>query len=94
MSLIGSFTKQPAEVESYTIDYTQDLTDGDGVIASAVVIHPDDALVVRATDVNSDRVRVWLEGGEDGERYKVEVTSSTADGRVMQDEFILTVRDF
>lgn len=91
--MLGKYIKQPAEVESYMVDYTDDLTQSDGVVSSEVVVHPPGELVVSTVDTRSDSVRIWLREGVDGNKYKVEVTVTTEDGRVMQDEFIITVKD-
>lgn len=90
---LGRYTKQPAEKESYTIDYTDDLTTGDEVISATVVVSPD-GLVHSATDTRGDSVRVWLSGGTAGAKYKVEITATTGDGRILQDEFTVTVKEY
>lgn len=92
MSVLGKYIKQPAETESYTIDYSYDLTDGDGVVAATVTAT--DGITVISHDVNLDSVRVWLTGGEAGTKYKIEVTATTGDGRVLQDEFFVTIKDY
>ena len=90
---LARYTKQPGEKESYTIDYSDDLTDGDEVISATVVVTPT-GLVHSATDQRADSVRVWLSGGASGTKYKVEVTATTGDGRVLQDEFTVTVKEY
>lgn len=92
MSVLGSFTKQPAEKESYSINYEDDLIGADG-IASAVVAVDQVGLTITASVVVSPRVKVFLADGIDGVRYKVTVTATTDDGRVLQDEFIVKVKD-
>lgn len=39
------------------------------------------------------RVRTFVHGGVDAESYKVELTTTTAEGRVLQDEFIVKIKD-
>ena len=39
-------------------------------------------------------MRVWVRGGVDRVKYKIEVTVSTMDGRVLQDEFYITIKDY
>ena len=39
------------------------------------------------------RIRIIFAGGTDGNNYKAELTASTAEGRVMQDELIIKVRE-
>jgi hypothetical protein len=98
MSLLGNFTKQPAEVETYSISYNDDLTANDNLLSSiAAVSGSDSALVVDYVAVieqpTDHRVRVKLSGGTNGVRYKVSVTTTTADGRVLQDEFFVKIKD-
>lgn len=92
MSLLGTFLKQPAEVESYTITYEDDLTTGDNVASSVVTVSPA-GLTIQSSNVDDPRVRIWLAGGTNGTTYKVTVTTTTADGRVLQDEFKVKVKD-
>lgn len=92
MSLLGVFLKQPAEVESYTITYEDDLTAGDNVVSASVTVAPA-GLTVQTTNVDDPQVRIWLAGGTNGTTYKVTVTTTTADGRVLQDEFKVKVKD-
>ncbi len=89
---LGNFNKQPAEVVDYDIDYSEWLTAGDNVQSAAVVVSPA-GLTVESVFVNDPRVKLWLSGGTDGQRYKLTVTTTTADGRVKQDEFSVRVKD-
>lgn len=94
MSILGRYTKQPAEVESYTIDYSDDLIDGDTISATTVVVSGNDAaLLMQGKSADSTSLRIWLSGGTDRERYKVTATVTTSDGRVLQDEFLISVKD-
>lgn len=92
MSVLGKFTKQSAEVESYTVVYEDDLTDGDGVVNSDVSVTPD-GLTIKAIDRTLRDIRVWVSDGVSGVKYKVEITATTGGGRVLQDEFFVTVKD-
>lgn len=89
---LGSYSKQPVEVLDYDIDYSQWLTAGDNVESVTVGIAPP-GLVLESTFINDPRVKLWLSGGENGARYKLTVTMTSADGRVKQDEFNLKVKD-
>ena len=93
MSILGKFTKQPAEKESYSIDYADDLIDADA-IASAVVTVTPEGLTLMSSLVVGTRVKVFLEGGMAGVKYKVTATATTDDGRVLQDEFIVSIKDY
>lgn len=93
MSILGNYIKQPAEVESYSIDYAEDLGQQDG-IASAIVTVTPTGLTIDNSIVVSPRVKVFTSGGVDGVKYKIEVTATTDDGRVLQDEFYIRVKDY
>ena len=93
MSVLGKYIKQPAETESYTIDYLDDLTADDGVVALAVTASPGTITLVGSNhDLTS--ARIWLSGGVAGTKYKIEVTATTGDGRVLQDEFFVTIKEY
>lgn len=98
MAILGTFTMQPADEWDYDIDYSRWLTASDGLsetVAPVVTVEPAGLEVESVTrDYDNRRVKVWLSGGVDGQRYKVEVTTRTREGRVRQDEFFVIVRDF
>ncbi|SNY95572.1 phage fiber-tail adaptor protein [Halomonas sp. hl-4] len=98
MAILGTFTMQPADEWDYDIDYSDWLPESDGLSESTppeVVISPEGLTAESITrDYDNKRVKIWLLGGEDGQRYKVEVTTRSREGRVRQDEFYIIVRDF
>lgn len=89
---LGTVTQQPAERLSYTIDYSQFLTDGDNVQTATAAVSPA-GLTVDTVSVLDPRVRFFVEGGTTGERYKVTVNVNTADGRQLQDELIFKIKE-
>lgn len=89
---LGNFSKQPVEVKDYDIDYSEWLTPGDNVKSAEVTVAPT-GLTIESTFINDPRVKIWLSGGADGTQYKLTVTTTTADGRVKQDEFKVKVKD-
>lgn len=90
--ILGTFEKQPADVKDYDIDYSQWLVSGDA-IATATAVVDQAGLVVDSTFASTNKVKVWLSGGASGVKYKVTVTVSTDDGRVLQHEFVIKVKD-
>lgn len=98
MAILGTFTMQPADEWDYDIDYSEWLTESDGLsetVAPEVTVAPEGLDVESVTrDYDNARVKIWLSGGQDGTRYKVELTTRTREGRVRQDEFYIIVRDF
>lgn len=90
--ILGTFEKQPVDVKDYDIDYAQWLTPGDGIQSATAEVDAG-GLLVDSVFTSGDRVKVWLSGGVSGQRYKVTVTVSTNDGRVLQHEFVIKVKD-
>lgn len=94
MSILGKFVKQPLEVESYSIDYADDLIDADAISSAVVTVAPA-GLTILSSLVVGTRVKVLTaDGGDVGTKHKVTVTATTEDGRVLQDEFIVTIKDY
>lgn len=89
---LGNFTKQPVDVIDYDIDYSQWLTAGDNVESSIVSVVPE-GLLVDSIFINDPKIKIWVSGGLNGANYKLTVTTTTADGRVKQDEFKIRVKD-
>ena len=92
MTILGTYEKQPDEIESYSINYADDLTSGDGIKDHSVVIAPA-GLVLDFASVDSPRVKLTLSGGVDRAKYKVTVTANTDDGRRLQDEFFIKIKE-
>ena len=94
MSVLGTYTKQPAEKESYTVNVGDDLIGTDTVKTDGVTVTVEPlGLTIVSHLVISPRIKVWCSGGTDGVKYKVTVTSETDDGRILQDEFIVKIKD-
>lgn len=94
MSVLGNFIKQPAEVETYSIDYSDDLTENDAVASAVTAVAPVGLTVDYTQAIPLEaRVRVKLSGGTVGTKYKVTITTTTDDGRVLQDEFIVRIKE-
>lgn len=93
MSVLGSYIKQPAEKDSYSINYADDLIDSDGIASVDVTVDPSGLTIVSSLVVGT-RVKVLLSGGTNGMKYKVTATATTDDGRILQDEFIIKIKDY
>lgn len=93
------FFKQPEEILDYDIDLDAWLTEqGDALPADNYSFTVEGGLTVVESGVvpNSNRVKVWLSGGEPGnygEAYLVELTIITAGYRTAQFSFRLVVID-
>lgn len=96
MALIATFEKQPADVLDYDIDYATWLPDNDAIASVSTAVTPAGGMEVDLTLVieNNTRVKLWVSGGVTGTTYKVEVTVTTDDGRVKQDEVRFRVKEY
>lgn len=89
---LGTVTQQPTERLSYTIDYSDVLTDGDNVDTATAVVSPP-GLTVENVSPLDPRVKFWVTGGVSGTAYKVTVTMNSADGRIFQDEVTFKIKE-
>jgi len=96
--LLDRFFMQPAENRKFTIDYTERLQDPNilaainGTVVTPVTTTP---FVINSAGIGTSlrTVVIFCGGGEDGERYKVEVTVQTTDGQIWQDELEFVVEE-
>lgn len=98
MAVIGKDTKQPEEVLDWDVDFGDWMRPGDALyqITTSVRILAGDItspLVVDKTEITTTVVKVWVSGGADGARYRVEVQAETIDGRIKEAEFDITVKE-
>ena len=96
MALIATYEKQPADVLDYDIDYATWLPDNDAIDTAEVVVSPTGGMVIDLTLVieNNTRVKIWASGGASGTTYKAEITVTTTDGRVKQDEIRFRCKEY
>lgn len=92
---IGKFTKTPTERKRYQIDYTNWLDTGETVATRAFTVEPTGSLVVDASLIltGNKAVSFFVNGGDDGETYKVVVTITTSGGQTKEDLVYFSVRD-
>lgn len=93
MTVLARFQKQPADRQDYDIDFTDYLAaladEGKSVVTTA-----EPGIAVTAYSLNAGVVKVWLEGGTDGQTYKVTVTLTSKGGRVKQAEIKIKVKEY
>jgi hypothetical protein len=98
--ILERFTKQPAEVKDYDINYAEwldPMADTLDAATTTVVCTTDPAntsLVVNTTEVANKSIKLWMSGGTDKQKYKVTVRVTTDGGRLDESELIFSVRDF
>ncbi len=89
---LGTVQQQPAERFSYSVDFVDALTTLDNVQSATVTATPT-GLTIDNVGVYDPRVKFWVSGGTSGVAYKVTVTTTTADGRIYQDEIIFKIKE-
>ncbi|MBX3610405.1 MAG: hypothetical protein KF871_10975 [Hydrogenophaga sp.] len=92
MPILERFTKQPADVQDYDIDFAEYLDALTDTAASAVV-EADVGLTIVNYLILGKVVKVWVSAGTSGQKYKVTVRLTTTGGRVKEVEFLVIVRD-
>jgi hypothetical protein len=93
MSILGRFIKYPAEKDSYSIEYADDLVGTDTLVSAVASVSPE-GLTIGSTLLVGTRVKLMIEGGAAvGTKHKVRVTATAESGRVMQDAFIISIKD-
>ena len=92
MAVLGTFTKQPAEVQDYDIDFSEWLAAfPDTAVSHAVTA--DAGITLGATTLAAGVVKVWLSGGLTGTSYKITTAITTAGGRTKEDEIKIKVKE-
>lgn len=94
--IIAKYTKQPADVQDYDIDFQTEFLSGLGDAApgpAGLVVLADAGINLDTYSLNNGLVKVWVSGGTDGTSYKVTVTLTSFAGRVKQVEFVIKVKE-
>ncbi len=91
--ILDTYTKQPAEVLDYDIDYTDWLETGDTIASKTVTAETGLTVDSSAIWGADKKVKVWLSGGTDATTYKVTVTIVTVAGCTKEDEFRMKIKE-
>jgi len=95
MAILGTYIKQPHEVLDYDLDYSEWLPVADTIVSTTVTA--DAGITVGSTIIDPATQRIvkqWISGGADGVTYKIQVTATTAGGRVKEVEFKIRVKEY
>lgn len=95
MPVLATFTKQPADVQDYDIDYSEycaSFTPADTVLGTPVVT-ADPGITVVNTACIDNVVKVFLSGGTTGTTYKVTCRATTTGQRVKEVEIKIKVKE-
>jgi len=98
--ILERYVKQPSETKDYDIDYTPWLAPMADTIqhATATVTclnNPNDiSLLASPVEFTPTSVKVWVSGGTNRNRYKVDIRVTTVGGRIDESELLFSVREF
>jgi hypothetical protein len=93
MAVLNTYTKQPNDVLDYDIEYADFLSEGDSLASAIATVSPS-GLIVHTPLVVGTTIKLWVEGGTSGVKYKITVKTVTTLSRTKEDELIFRVKDF
>jgi hypothetical protein len=98
MAVIITGTKQPYDRKDWDVDTSPWLVAGDSVSSATQTVEcvgapSDSALVVDAPIVVTPFIKVWTEGGTSLKNYKITVRFVTSQGRKLEYEIVIKVKD-
>lgn len=91
-SVLGKFTKQPAEVLDYDVNFTDWFSNRTDAPASFTVT-ADSGITVVSSSILGNIVKVVLGGGTTGTKYKVTVLLTTTTALVKEADFVVAVKE-
>ena len=100
MSILKTYTQQPADHLDYDFDYSSWLSQGDEIISAVFAIEslgggtPTTPMVIDSEVIQPTFTKVWLSGGLAGDVYKVTCTITTSRGRIKQNEIKIRIKDY
>ena len=86
--------QQPMDARDYDLDFSEFFPADDTVTSALVQVSPAPAngLTVNYA-VQHPRVKVWVQGGANGDVHKITVVAYTNDGRAKEVELKLRIKD-
>lgn len=85
------FIADPEAVLDYSFDWTQWLAEGETITSYVVTVA---AGITSVIDSETDGVvTVWLTGGTNGTRYRIECLVNTSEGRTDERSFYVKVQE-
>lgn len=87
-------TKQPREIEDFDIICTKRMGDDDTITnVTASFTGPDQSLVIERCTWTDTVAKIWTSAGTDMVTYKITALIRTANGRLIEADFHLVVKD-
>lgn len=94
MPILGTFQQQPDEVLDYDFDFSTYLPTLDTLVSVSATADAGITLGDTVISPTGKFIKQWVRGGTAGMAYKVEITATTAQGRVKQIEFKIKIREY
>jgi hypothetical protein len=91
MTILARYSQQPSEVLDYDLLYGDWLTQGDALLSTVATEAP--AGLSAVAIVVGTKVKIWVSGGVNGTTYKIDVTTTTVQGRIKQDEIVMKIAE-
>lgn len=88
--MLGTVRKRPDDQLDYDVAFERWLSDGDTITDATAVPDPSGVSIDRV-EVFGDVVKTWISGGTAGASHKINVTATTAQGRVKEVTFNLRI---
>lgn len=92
--------KQPLEIRSYGMDFTNALDTGDAITGQSVFVYDANRTDVSATMIvpssvqrAGNVVRVLIQGGTDGSKYNITFRATTMGGELLEEDVKITVKE-
>lgn len=94
MAILGTFQKQPNERLDFDVDFGAEwITAGDYIVSATTTAATGITAEAPLIDVTKKIVKQWITGGTSGNKYKIQITATTNDGRIKEAEFYVKVRE-
>lgn len=90
--MLGTVRKRPDDYLDYDVSFERWLSSGDTITDAVASVDPA-GVTVDSVQIFGAVVKVWLSGGEVGASHKINVTATTAQGRVKEVTFNLRVTE-
>lgn len=93
MSILGTVTQQPADVQDYDIEFNEWFPPGDEIVDCHIAAVPSMPMPPSYA-ISGQRVKVWVyAGGTNGVNYQITVRPTTNDGRVKEVELKVRIKE-
>lgn len=96
MPILEKYTKQPADVQDYDVDYNTLYLNELGDTApgpTGLTVIAEAGITVASSSLTAGIAKAWLSGGTHGTTYKVTFTVVTTGGRTKQAEISVKVKE-